>query len=420
MRTHMNYTALLIAITFLAACSPQTATMTATKTYVQPTPPIYAPVVEQKAGWITEDGGQSQLDFNPQVDILFVTDNSDSMKSAQANLVRNIDKFTDGIVKNRMIDYHIGVVATWDSSERFAKTKKDTYGIGELRFVKDAKNQSFKKRFITRTEKDLMASTLDIGVASYADGGPEDEEFFSPLVAAIEKSGNGGVNDGFFRTDAQLVVIFLTDTDDSSAALTTDEVSRRLLDFKGGRRDKLSVYGVLVNAKDNDQYKDWSLRIHPKYHPECFDMTKKTPQRKTGECKKGFGPERIEQLIVTANQGSNFSSDEIRNKYIMSIISKNFGADLTTIGSDIKIRTMAKEIFLSQVPAVNENRQVQVHVRYGTPEELASGKGQLIPQNTKGGWLYNPESNSVRLSGDINYQYKDGARFAVDLMPVNL
>jgi hypothetical protein len=418
----MKYSTLLmtaLSLSFLAACSPESGSLVASKPYAQPTPPTYAPVPEQKSGWITEDGGQSQLDFNPQVDILFVSDNSDSMKSAQANLVRNIDKFADGIIKNKMVDYHIGVVSSWDSSERFLTTKKDQYGLGELHFVKDSKNQTINKRFVSRTEKDLMASTLDIGVASYADGGPENEEFFSPLVAAMEKSGNGGVNDGFFRANAQLVVIFLTDADDSSTALTTDELDRKLLNFKGGKRDKLSVYGVLVNANDDDQYKDWGLRIHPKYHPECFNVTKKSPTR-NDVCKKGFGPDRIEQLIVTANQGSGLPAKEIRKKYIMSIVSKNFGTDLATIGSDIKIRTMAKEIFLSQVPVVTENQQVQVRVRYGTPKELAAGRGQLIPQSAKGGWLYNPESNSVRLSGDINYNYEDGARFAVDLMPVIL
>lgn len=412
MRTTLKITTLAIATSLFAACSPETASMTAMQPLVQPTPPSFENFTETKAGWVTEDGGQSQLDFNPQVDILFVTDNSDSMRSAQANLVRNIDKFSDGIVKNKMIDYHIGVISTWDSSERFLTTKKDQYGIGELRFIKDSKNQPFNKRFITRAEKNLMASTLDIGVAAYAEGGPENEEFFSPLMAALEKSGNGAPNDGFFRPEAQLVVIFLTDADDSNSSISVEEVDRRLLDFKGGRRDKLSVYGVLVKASDDDQYKDWALRIHPKYHDECYDMTKKTPVRNNNsKCKAGFGPERIEQLIAMANQGAG--------KYIMSIISRNFGNDLATIGSDIKVRTMAKEIVLTKGVPVFENGAIQVRVRYGTPEELAAGKGQVIP-NGKGGWLYDPQNNSVRLSGDVNYQYKEGARFAVDLKPALL
>ncbi len=419
MKTSFKICGLILATSLFAACSPETASMSAQQPTPQPAPPTYDRIAEQKAVWITEDGGNSQLDFNPQVDILFITDNSDSMKGAQANLVRNMDKFSDGILRNKMIDYHIGVVSTWDSSERFATAKKDQYGIGELRFIKDSKNQSFNKRFVTRTEKDLMASTLDIGVAPLAEGGPENEEFLSPLLAALDKSGNGQVNDGFFRSDAQLVVIFLTDADDGSASITPEEVDRRLLDFKGGRKDKYSVYGVLVNAKDSDSYKDYGLRILPKYHSECYDMNKKTPARITNKsepgCQIGFGPKRLEQLIANANKSADLTNDDqIKGKYIMSIISRNFGTDLANIGADIKVRTLAKEIVLTRGVPVVENGVIQIRVRYGTPEDLALGKGQIIPQG-KGGWLYNPDQNSVRLSGDVNYQYKEGARFAVDL-----
>jgi len=419
-RTSTKFAALAFATSIFAACSPPTASMSAQPVIAQPTPPTFETLVEQKAGWITEDGGQSQLDFNPQVDILFVTDNSESMKSAQANLVRNIDKFADGINRNKMIDYHIGVVSTWDSTPDFAKNKKDQYDIGDLRFIKDSKNQSYNKRYVTRDEKNLLASTLDIGVAPLAQGGPQHEEFFSPLIAAMDKAGNGKSNDGFFRPEAQLVVIFMTDADDSNSNISVEEMDRKLVDFKGGRRDKLSVYGVLVKAGDADQYKDWALRVHPEYHPECFDKKKNTSVRNNNsKCKVGFGPERIEQLIVNANQGSNLTATEIKDKYIMSIISRNFGTDLTNIGADIKVRTLAKEITLTRGMPVVENGVIQVRVRYGTPDELAAGQGQVIPQG-KNGWLYSPAKNSIRLSGEVNYQYKEGARFAVDLKPALL
>lgn len=386
MRTSIKITTFAIAASLLAACSPQTASMTAQQAIPQATPPVYADVKEIKSGWVTEDGGQGQLDFNPQVDILFITDNSDSMRTAQSNLVRNIDKFSDGIVKNKMIDYHIGVTATWDSSERFLTQKKDKYGIGELRFIKDSK-QTYNKRFVTRAESNLMASTLDIGVASYADGGPENEEFFSPLVAALDKSGNGAPNDGFFRPDAQLVVIFLTDADDGST-LSADEVERKLLDFKGGRRDKVSLYGALVSAKDSDENKDYGLRIMPKYHAECFDMTKKTPVKLKNpaepQCLTGFGPTRLEQLIAKVNQDTSLSPAQAKAKYIMDLTSHNFGSDLAGIGADIKMKTMAKEIYLTKGVPVVENGVLQVRVRYGTGDELAAGKGQLIPMG-KGG-----------------------------------
>ncbi|ASD65007.1 hypothetical protein [Bdellovibrio bacteriovorus] len=412
------YTSALMLVT---ACSPESPGLMVQQDPIPETPveiPQYEMPAQQEFKWITEDGGQSQLDFNPQVDILFVTDNSESMKSAQENLVRNLDRFTNGINKNAMIDYQIGVISTWDSSERFSATKKDKYGIGELRHIKDGKSQNYNKRFVTKKEKHLLASTLDLGVAPYAQGGPEDEEFFAPLTAALEKSGRGGVNEGFFREDAQLVVVFLTDADEfKQSRITPEQMARTLLDFKKGKANKLAVYGALVKASDSDQYKDWALRIHPKYNEQCFDMTQKTPKN-NGTC-TGFGPEKLEELIVRANEDKG-APDAIKSKYIVGIVNKNFGEDLARIGSDITKKTLAKEIFLTQRPRATADGSLQIRVRYGTPEQLNAGRGQVIPNKANGGWTYDPENNSVLLPGDIEYKYQDKARFAVDLIPLTL
>ncbi|WP_374028843.1 hypothetical protein [Bdellovibrio bacteriovorus] len=400
------------AYMLVSACSPESATLRAEKPLIQPEViiPQYEKTAPQTFEWITEDGGQSQLEFNPQVDILFVTDNSDSMKSAQENLIRNIDKFTAGILKNRMIDYHIGVISVWDSSDRYTQTKKDQYQMGDLRLIKNTKGQtSTTRRFVAKRDQNpaLIAASLHIGVTPYAQGGPEFEEMFSPLAAALEKTGRGATNEDFFRPDAQLVVVLLTDADDSSKSITPEEMAQKLIAFKGGRAEKVSAYGVLVRPQDPDTYKDWDLKVHPKYHPECFDMSQKTPKN-NGTC-TGFGPERLEKFIVAANQNEG-TPDQIRAKHIMSIVSPKFGEDLAKIGSDITVKTLEKDIFLSQRPRV-QNGQLMVRVRYGK---------QVIPQRAKGGWLYNPEDNSIHLSGDINYEYVEGARFSVDLVPLTL
>lgn len=382
--------------------------------------PKYDPVPEQQFNWITEDGGQSQLEFNPRIDILFVTDNSDSMKTAQDNLKRNITKFTAGMVQNRMIDYHIGVVSTWDSSERALAAKKDSYQVGDLRHTKDAKGTLYKDRYLTRKTATpaVLASSIHIGVTPYSQGGPEIEEFFSPIMAALEKSGPGATNDGFFRDDAQLVVIVMADADDSTSRISPEQMAQYLVDFKKGQAQKVSVYGVLVRAEDKDEFKDWDLRVHPKYHPECFDTDRKGRKTNNGKC-SGFGPERLEQFVVAANANAG-TPDAIRKKFIMGITSPNFGNDLARIGSDITVKTLEKTIFLQQRPRYDErSKKIMVRVRYGKSEDLAAGRGQVIPQGDRG-WLYNPDDNSIQLSGHVQYQYVEGARFAVDLIPLTL
>ena len=427
-----------VALLMLGACSPESNTLVkdqpvapaapapapkpAATPYPQATPPPEVRVNVIQPKWITLDGGQNKMEFNPQVDIIFVIDNSDSMRSAETNLVSNINRFADGIVKNKMIDYHIGVVSTWDSSARYAASpaRQDTYQIGDLRFIKDSKDQKFGQRYLTRKEdKSLLASTLKIGVLSYADGGPETEEFFSPLAAALDKNGRGATNEGFFRDQAQLVVVFMTDADDSTSALTPAQMAEKLVAFKGGRADKVTVYGALVKASDADENKDWDLRVHPKYHPECFDMTKK-PARNTGKC-KGFGPERMEQLILLANANSG-TAKEIRENNIMSIVSKSFGTDLAKIGANITVKTLAKEISLEPYRPVSDPKtgKLQIRVRYGVPADLAAGKGIEIKPSDKAGWLYDINSNSIQLAGDMKAyeQAPEGAGFAVDILVV--
>jgi hypothetical protein len=305
-----------------------------------------------------------------------------------------------------MIDYHIGVISVWDSSEAYTKAGQK-YGIGELRYIKDSKGQNYNRRFVVKTDsKDILASTLKIGAVPLAQGGPEWEEMFSPLKASLEKAGRGAANDEFFRTDAQLVVIFLTDADDATKDISPEKMAEILLDFKGGRADKISVYGALVSKNDKDDTKDWALRIHPKYHPECYEMVGKV-QKQKANCGP-FGPERIESLIVEANK-SEGTPAEIRQKFIININSKSFGLELARIGDSITVKTLKKEIFLSQVPRVDANGKPMIKVTYGK---------QVIEQRAKGGWVYNPESNSVILPGDIAYQYEEGARFMVQLSPV--
>lgn len=407
-----------LSLTFLA-CSPESASLSTQKQIPEQKVdiPHYDPVPDQQFNWVTEAGGQSRLDFNPRIDILFVVDNSDSMKTAQANLKRNIGKFTAGIIQNRMIDYHIGVTSSWDSSERALKTKKDNYQVGDLRRIKDSSGKTYAQRFLTRKigNQDVIASSIDIGVTPFDQGGPEVEEFFSPLSAALEKTGHGATNEDFFRDDAQLVVIIMTDADDSTSRISPEQMAQSLIDFKKGQVDKIAVYGVLVRAQDPDEKKDWDLRIHPKYHPECFDNSRS--KKNNGKCSP-FGPDRLEQFVVAANSNAG-TPEQIKQKFIMGITS-DFSAGLTKIGSDITVKTLEKNIFLQQRPRYDDRtKQIMVRVRYGTPRDLAAGKGQLIPQGETG-WLYNPDDNSIHLSGHIRYQYAEGSQFAVDLIPLTL
>lgn len=426
----MKKIVLPLMMTALAACGARNDSVRGERVIEDQkvTVPQYTIPEGEKIVWITVDGGANEV-FKPQVDILFVIDNSDSMKSAQENLSRNINRFVEGFARNRMIDYHIGVVSVWDSSERFSKANQTSFGRGELRPLKDGQGRTLQGRYVTRFQgvEQILAATLKIGVAPLAQGGPENEELFSPLSEALKKTGRGAVNEGFFRDDAQLAVVLISDADDSSPDLKPDQMAQELIDFKGGRAAKVSAYGALVKKSDPDAVKDYGLRVLPQYHPECFDKKEKTDSRgrvqtsfeNNGRCKEGFGPERLEQFIVAVNADAGTPA-EIRERHIMSLAQTDFGADLAKIGSDITVRTLVKEILLAERPRKDEKGQLMMRVRYGSAAAIAKGGGQLIPQNAKAGWLYDAERNSVRISGDVAYAEQGEGRFAVDMVPLNV
>jgi hypothetical protein len=424
-------------LTLALGCAPPNADIVgrvdipqAPNTITQPELPPDVRVTEQsetrptapapQLRWITLDGGAQKWELNPKVDLLFVIDDSDSMREEQDNLSRNINRFVEGFGRNRMIDFQIGVTSVWDSTPRYLSTNKSGYSVGELRKIPGAQPGQPERRFLTRSQgfESILARALKIGVTPMAQGGPEVEEVFSPISEAIKKSAPGAPNAGFMRSEAQLVVITVTDAEDGSASLTPEQLASQLVDAKGGRKELLSAYGVLVKSSDPDSVKDWGLRIHPRYQPQCFrtDAQGRPSTTQNGRCTTGFGPERIERFILLANSDAG-SPAEIRSKHIMSLNQADFGRDLARIGSDISAKALKTDIHLDQVPRV-ENGRILMRVRYGSPEALAKGQGQVIPMQARGGWLYDPEAKAIRLSGDISYQYQPGARFAVDMVPL--
>lgn len=265
---------------FLSACAPEN-------------PRLMAPPV--KYGVVATEAKPTILNVQPKVDIMFVIDNSDSMVDEQETLSKNIDKFAQKIATNSGIDFHVGVTSVWDT-KMFAGMKKE-YGHGELRRLKDPKGNnlpdSFGRFVSSSTDYDtylaqsgfstakepgwlqVLRASLKIGVESYNPkhdtehtGGPENEEIFSPVVHALSDSTVATVNQGFRRTDAHLVLIFITDSDAwvPSADGTRDDVApgdmeKFLADTLGaGYMDQVTVLGALAKSTDKESERDPSIR----------------------------------------------------------------------------------------------------------------------------------------------------------------
>lgn len=164
--------------------------------------------------------------FNPKVDILFVIDNSGSMDTAQQNLSRNASLFADGISKMSILDYHIGVVTT--DMDRYTC---DT-ACGRL--------QGFPT-YVEKTTPNMVANLSRKMIVGTR--GSSSEEMFSPVEAALSVPLSTSVNQGFYRSDAFLAVIFITDAKDQSPLKAQDFL--HFLANKKGDPNKVLGYGVI-------------------------------------------------------------------------------------------------------------------------------------------------------------------------------
>lgn len=337
-------------------------------------------------------------DITAEVDILFVVDDSGSMRAHQATLAKNIDRFVDAFAKKSIVDFHIGVLSVYDSrrygtydidmNKVLAQGKvpfKNRDGvqqydqIGHLRPLKapagsETLLQSQKAgNFIQNGPGfvEILKESLKIGVRDYVANatdtvdasGPEYEESFSPVVAALRDPVLSGWNKGFLREKAHLVIVFVTDANDASV-ITASQLHRFLMNLKKGR-DNFSVFGV----------------VNP------INQTLKCARDPSGH------PGKVEDLI-------NMANGRVLN------MCANYANELAEIGRIVRDRTLRElRIPLSRLPVVDS-----IQVTYGST---------VIPSHQTNGWTYDGETKSVVIRGAAEWTAEPGAKINVTFEPVD-
>jgi hypothetical protein len=373
--------------------------------FEQPEIPQYEKPQIKTAQWITLQDNGFDFSYNPKVDILFVMDNSGSMKQIQKNVANNINQFVHYFVQNPVIDFHVAVTVNWDHhTEKFLATH--TEGPGALKPI-----PGLHRRFLKRDDPNLvpkLKQILEVGTLSLKDGGPEHEAFFSPIVGALEKSQKNQVNEGFIRPEAHLVVIMITDADDMTQNLSPREAAA-LVSATKSNPQQVSVYGVLVSKNDSDSVKDTGLKKAPKYHPHCF-MKKGTLWVDNGLCPPSFGPERLEQFIVASNAYLG-GADTIKENRIFSIVSRNFGQDLAKMGEDIvKTVLSEKRIPLPYRPQMDDQGHFQISVKFGSEKNKKE-----VPASA---YQYLPQTNELRIPKPWTQTLNPSDRFEIKMLPL--
>lgn len=317
------------------------------------------------------DPGTLEVTADTKVDILFVVDDSRSMRKHQQNLSRNIKLFSNEFAKNALIDFHIGVTTAWDSrlsvDDPTAAVKThngrvlDITPLGHLIPLKDAKGTAIEgPRYITKDTPNfvqVLEKTLLVG----AKPGPQDtnektigpytEEFFKPTIKVFE---NDTTNAGFYRPEAHLVVFFITDANDESVADENDKYGV----------DEFSLYTYLIHVlKKGD---------HSKVHAYAALAPSGTSCPAEGSGK----PIAIEKFL------DRFKN---RDKRVLNLCS-NFGAKLAAFGRDIVEQIPEKIIELPGVPAFGTVEKPLIKVFYG--KTLLRGRPEYPNDKRKLHYVY--------------------------------
>lgn len=289
------------------------------------------------------EGSELQT-FNPSVDILFVIDDSGSMYSHQQNLKDNVDLFTQGLVGNKFVDYHIGVISTSDQY-----TSMTDSGGGVL---------AGRTKWIDRNTAnniDVLKQNLQLGI-----NGSGYEMVFDPIRFALSEPVVSGQNAGFYRPSAYLAIVVITDAEDQSTEMDANRIYNFLVDLKKGDSTKLLSYGVVIPTTDATN---------------CTRDETNSP------------PTRIEEFF-SLTKGNYYG-----------LCDSDYGTKLAGIGSDL-VERIGRRVLLDRRPDINT-----IEVRYGSQVVMAdpvngwsfeaTDNAVVLGRNIK--WSEQPEGTVVQV-----------------------
>ncbi len=179
------------------------------------------------------------------VDILFVVDNSTSMTLEQQKLGERLDTFVNSLDG---LDWQIGITTTDVTSY--------TYGLkGSLISLEGASGYILNNNIPSYEQ--VFKDTVVRKETIYCDNDcpSSNEQPLAATILAIEKRDTD--NAGFFRGNANLAVIMLSDEDEMStgpAEATTPEQFITAIDTHFGISKRVNVFGIIIEPGDTDCY----------------------------------------------------------------------------------------------------------------------------------------------------------------------
>jgi hypothetical protein len=159
-----------------------------------------------------------------QIDVLLIVDNSCSMLAEQEKLATEFEAFVE-FFHVAQTDFHIGVTTT-DMYVQGGALLGNPYVIGPT----------------TPNPGEVFRNNVQVGA-----GGSGFERGFEAAWSALSPSLRNNLNAGFYRDEAALAVIYVSDEDDASPYAVRDWTDA-FWDFKGQRERGMFTASALVGV----------------------------------------------------------------------------------------------------------------------------------------------------------------------------
>ncbi len=268
-------------------------------------------------GLPVDDGDGGAAVGCPDVDLLFVIDDSGSMADQQESLIASFPGFVAGI-RDRLRSaqsVHIGVVTTEDYQPNPAACR--TIGSLITQTGGPASSGQVCGPFAGQTWMDGDAFDLDSKFAcagKVGAGGDSDERVARAVMNALEPARNapGACNAGFSRPDSLLVIVIITDEDDVADGCdgsgtcmtygsggTSAEWYATVVAHRGGHAQNIVVLSLIGRALSNPCGAIPASRL--------LGFTNRFANRVIGDvCAGSYAPFFLEALPVIDNACRNY------------------------------------------------------------------------------------------------------------------
>ena len=208
-----------------------------------------------------------QQSVNRNVDLLFMVDNSSSMRLTQDNLNRNFPTFMNTLMAapQGLPNIHVAVISSdmgaGDGSVASCDATGGNQGIFQYtaRGTCTATNLQAGATYISNIggTANYTGNLADVFtcIAALGEQGCGFEHQFASITRALGVDGLGAApaeNQGFLRADAYLVIIMITNEDDCSASLGNGPNNRIPLFDTGSNTNMASQLGPPANFRCNE------------------------------------------------------------------------------------------------------------------------------------------------------------------------